>query len=561
MGIVSLILGYIGFWKYSAQPGAPWWDWGVLYRTAQLFVLQSGDVSGSPPWQLNIARFLVPIVPAWTVAKAVAALSRDRLKMLKLGRMSDHVIVCGLGRKGLQLVKEFQEHGDKVVAIEIDETNDLVRVCRAMGVIVLIGDTSDISLLRKARAHHAKHIIAISGDDGVNVNTAVQVSTLRRSSDGGGPVRCFVHVANLKLSRMLDCFGISATSDAGFESEVFNVYQNSARALFHMHQLDYERIDAGDPRAVRLIVVGFGKMGESVAVQAARIGHFANGRKLKITAVDKSAEEVHRLSSRYPQLGQICDLEFVQGDIEDPGVLDRVCDLAAHPDSLTSVAICLDGDSPSLFAGLSVFSRLRDTTTPIYVRMTDDSELAAILDAQVSQCEWGDRIRPFGMADLTCTRNMLVDEEQDALAMEIHKRYVELRAPDLPAGDPSLRPWEILDARFRDSSRAQADHIPIKLRAIGCYSSKAEGRGNPVEEFTDQEVDVLSRMEHARFCAERLIEGWAQGPRDVECRMSPYLATYEQLPDDIKKMNREMVRSIPGTLQTIGERIYRERVT
>jgi len=53
-----------------------------------------------------------------------------------------------------------------------------------------------------------------------------------------------------------------------------------------------ERRSALDvPRAVHLLVAGFGRMGQSVALHAAKIGHYANGEKLRITVIDKDAGE------------------------------------------------------------------------------------------------------------------------------------------------------------------------------------------------------------------------------------------------------------------------------
>ena len=45
------------------------------------------------------------------------------------------MVVCGLGRKGHQLIRDFHDHGDKVV-IERDGRNDGISTCREDGIIV-----------------------------------------------------------------------------------------------------------------------------------------------------------------------------------------------------------------------------------------------------------------------------------------------------------------------------------------------------------------------------------------------------------------------------------------
>lgn len=65
-------------------------------------------------------------------------LFHEQFQLLRLRFLKDHVVICGLGRKGCQLVRDFHEHGDRVVVIERDEGNDGLSTCREDGVIVLL---------------------------------------------------------------------------------------------------------------------------------------------------------------------------------------------------------------------------------------------------------------------------------------------------------------------------------------------------------------------------------------------------------------------------------------
>jgi hypothetical protein len=161
------------------------------------------------------------------------------------------------------------------------------------------------------------------------------------------------------------------------------------------------------------------------------------------------------------------------------------------------------------------------------------------------------------MTSLTCTKKMLMDEKVDRLAKEIHAEYLRGREASLPPSDPSMMPWSKLDADLKDSCRQQADHIPVKLRAIGCYSSGEETSGTPVREFEKQEIEIMARMEHSRWCAERRLAGWLPGPRRPEEHTSPYLIGFDELPEELRLVNVEAVKSIPRLLSTIGEVVYR----
>ncbi|MGD9141727.1 MAG: NAD-binding protein, partial [bacterium] len=511
------------------------------------------------PTELNIARFLAPVVPAWALVNALAIVFHHRWKMYRLRFIHDHVLVCGLGRRGLELVRDFHGLGDRVVGIEVDEQNDHVRICRNLGITVLIGDANDSHMLEQAGAHRAKMVLCTAADDGQNIGIAIRNYDLtkRIGHPRTQPVQCFVHVVALKLCAMLEGYRVITQPRVGFEARIFNVYQNAARSLFYDHPLDFEAITQASHRNAELIIVGFGKMGESVALQASKIGHFANRKPLKILIVDKSPGEFLRFQTRFPCFGEICDVKFLHGELEDEDVLDDIARRAGNPDTLTSVAICLDGDTPGLFAALSILARTEELNTPIYVRMAHEGGLATMLDASLSNWKWAYRVHAFGMTSLTCTKKMLMDDKLDRLAMEIHAVYMQIRESAIPPNDPSMMPWNKLDGDLKDSCRQQADHIAVKLRAIGCYSSGKVVSDTPVAEFGEQEVEIMAIMEHSRWCAERRLAGWQPGPRQPDEHTSPYFVDYDTLPEEVRDFNRESVRRLPRLLEAVGERIYR----
>ena len=61
--------------------------------------------------------------------------------------------------------------------------------------------------------------------------------------------------------------------------------KSCARLMLEKNHLDGRFIGENDETVVRLVIVGFGRMGESVALWAARLGHFANGEKQKLHVI------------------------------------------------------------------------------------------------------------------------------------------------------------------------------------------------------------------------------------------------------------------------------------
>jgi hypothetical protein len=59
---------------------------------------------------------------------------------------------------------------------------------------------------------------------------------------------------------------------------------------------------------------------------------------------------------------------------------------------------------------------------------------------------------------------------------------------------------------------------------------------------------------------ERLAARWRLAPvRNEERKESPYLIPYENLPEDVKEIDRDVARGIPGFLAEIGFAVVRVR--
>ena len=73
---LSLVLGYIGFYKFNQVTAGGRSLTDLLYLTLQLTTLESGAVSGPVSWELEVARLLVPLMTAYTAILAVAVIFR-----------------------------------------------------------------------------------------------------------------------------------------------------------------------------------------------------------------------------------------------------------------------------------------------------------------------------------------------------------------------------------------------------------------------------------------------------------------------------------------------------
>jgi voltage-gated potassium channel Kch len=572
----TFVLGLIGYdldARQAQPPPSEGRTYGIdlLYRTLQLFVLEFNPFSELPtPWPLEVARWLGAIVAGIALFKAAEEIFHRQFDDWRLRRLHEHVIVCGLGRKGFELVKQLRRRGDAVVVIEIDEGDDSLPTCRELGVTVLAGDARSEQILKKAGLRHAARLLAVCKNDSDNIEIALQAREviLAARRDAADPLVCHVHIIDLKLAELFKQHKIFSCTRDPFEARIFSFYENAARELLIRHPLELRvgeaRASAAAP-AVHLVIVGFGQMGESVALQAARIGHYAGGNRLRITVFDPDADQ-RRLSllARYPQLEQVVDLAFDSRNVEHPTVRQQLAEWAASERERLVLTIAIDDDPRALSIALNLPAALRERNVPVYVRQSEQRGLATLIDDRVADDSVAANVTSFGSPEVSAGVEQILQERLDVLARAIHERYVAQRLAGgaQPGGDPALAPWPQLDAGYRSSNRQQADHIDVKLRAAGCRRL-AEGESppadsRPFESFTKDEVELLAHMEHARWCADRYLGGWRYGETaDKPRKISPYLVPYDQLTEEIKQYDREAVLQIPELVKLAGQRIVR----
>jgi hypothetical protein len=559
LAIFSFALGAAGFVKLRLAAGETVSPLDICYLTLQLFTLESGAVTHPVPWELGIARYTAPLVPAWAVVKTLALIFHDQTVAFRLRFLSEHVVICGAGRKGLQLTREFRRRGVQAVVIDQEPENIRLRRCADLGAITLTGDASEKGVLRLARVHRAKQIIAICNNDGKNVEIALRSAEIVHE-DSAPPrqkVHCAVHIVDLQLSKLFKQHPVFTDTSDRIEVSVVNIYVNIARAVFEDHPLDRDHVAPGDRRRVHLIILGFGRTGENMALQAARIGHYANGAWLRITVVDQAAD-IRRKAflTRYPAFEEVCETEFIQGRVHDPEVLARIGAETRDPAFLTTILVALGNDSDDMVGGLTMLSQPDiPEDIPILVRVSERAALASLLSAGHGRHTSLGRVHTVGLIQRVCTEKMFLNKELDLLARAIHEDFVRRRMREgADHRDPSCRPWELLDQARKDSNRQQADHIAVKLRAIHCRA--VPGKDESTFTFSEEECELLARMEHARWKAHRYLTGWSPGPaKDTEKKTSPWLGEWETLPESVKEQNREPVRNIPRLLALTGKHI------
>lgn len=101
-----------------------------------------------------------------------------------------------------------------------------------------------------------------------------------------------------------------------------------------------------------------------------------------------------------------------------------------------------------------------------------------------------------------------------------------------------------------------AENIPYYLLLINCsYRPKPvkPNQENQLMQFTEEEIDYLAKMAH-----EMRLKGWQYGnPRDDKKKRHNCLVPWEQLPEELKGVDRGTMKAIPRILGNVGFEVYR----
>jgi hypothetical protein len=207
--------------------------------------------------------------------------------------------------------------------------------------------------------------------------------------------------------------------------------------------------------------------------------------------------------------------------------------------------------------GLELSKIIAERPAQVLVHQTSRYGFSALFPAEERGSGQPTRVYAFGMAEDVFTWDVLLHESEDQLARALHEDYQEKRtAEGVPDKDnPS---WDDISEDFKESNRQAADHIAAKLRALGYHDEPLTKEKQRIERFEGEELFLLAKMEHARWCAERWLAGWKPGPtRDPAHKMSDSLVPWEQLRPDRQKRDREQISAIPKVFSRIQRGIYR----
>jgi Trk K+ transport system NAD-binding subunit len=186
VAVLSIVLLMIGYRRVSDGRHMGLID-ATYFTTETLTTVGFGDFffANQSDW-LRVWAIILMVIGATVVTVLYALLTNllvSRRIAQSLGRqlatrMSDHVILVGLGSVGLRVLEHLLAAGQPVVVLERDEDNRFLARARALGVPVVFGDSTVPASLDAVNLRSARAVAVLTSSDLANIETGLAVIDL-----------------------------------------------------------------------------------------------------------------------------------------------------------------------------------------------------------------------------------------------------------------------------------------------------------------------------------------------------------------------------------------------
>ncbi len=579
--LVSLVLGIWGL----VESGKRFLD--ACYLTLQLITLNAGLEDGPKVWQLETARFLLPGIGAYVALKGIWLLAEQRLSVLKLEfRAKDHYVICGLGDRGMALARDLlttatSETRITVAAVDIDPNNPNIRSFMDLGGIFLEGDAREIATLEQAAIQRAAHLVLMTDNDATNLRILKVVKSML--DDMKSPaledsmpqvLKCHTHISNRENRALFDDGGeFFPPIRARLEFSVFNVFENAAIELFQTHTLgaNADTVTLGAP-PVKVLIVGLGRIGEAVLLEAMQLGHFCNEERIDLIVLDGDTDKVQQnFFQRYREvtkhLGEeglkLWNLRFIDA-LADVGPLGLYTDIFACHDDEDMALTCIN----NLWERWQGEEQQRPTRFFFHTHFRESELITGI--------------KPFGNYAQACSAENVIGMNLEVAAKHSHEEYAAkklqdndsslyakvvkglaleeaLRQHDLNAVQSQKLSWRSLSLLKQGSNFTEKRHNKIRLQALGIDAnikipvelssieptdypwltndlpeaklllSLALSSNGQTKVGLIQRIHGLAKAEHNRWNAFHVLNNYRYGPKDERKRTHDCLLNWIDL--------------------------------
>jgi hypothetical protein len=521
MVALSWAASVVGYYTHSIE------NHDLIWNLINGLTLSFADMPGGQNAWIVIGKIL------WLMTLASAVIFVALRKFLYLSVIKSiaksnkkHVVICG----GINLDINNLKFDDQYVIVITNTTHndeDLTEYGKHK-IYFINADYTD-ETWQKVGVKTSEYIIVSDESDRRDITIAKKINKFLKDKnqdikkDKDQDIKIYVNLEDY-----------STMNSIGYDENIY-FYNNSLIAARKLFQTEGRSLTHGvdtvgdNNKQVHLLIIGFGKYGQSIALEAIKIGHFYNGNSLKITIVDqvKTKFDAFNKFYNYDSIPDL-DLEFKEVNIHSKEFDEQIIENF----NATYVVICIDDDNSTQLLLQDVTSKLIQNENiiekeiPIAVRIRDE-------ESPINNEK--NKLNLIKLESTTINNIKGIDEEK---GVDLNDRARELHA--MWGGT-----WEGLSFHEKDKNYAPADHAIIKTAVIKkliekhdqeevekeVSLKKQENKHYKFNELSDMQQKMID-MEHRRWNAYHYINGWKSKDiydKDAEHKLHPCLTNTSEL--------------------------------
>ena len=474
-----------------------------------------------------IARIMGLLLIPYAFILLIYELYKDVFTQIRIGmwrlRRRPYVVVCGIGWKGYELVKNILDDDAlslRVIGIDSlqsKESQGQIEELQGKGMAFFEGNAAAGGLLHRAKAIKAKKIYIMTGSDEMNCRIAMKLSDLAKEQKKRmrSDINCYVSVENQRQRDFLEDFAGKQTNRLCIHC--FNLFEQAARGVIRKKGLI-----SSPQQNVHCVIIGNTPVAKAVLLQCLRMLHLYKHQERKITVICENHERYRdRFFLEYPcllpnlspemekaRLGVFPEIHFEEMPSSGSGWMtnDFVLYDGLKEGWRTNVYMCVDDGIKSLALMELIHPRLNQFAGEVNATCYYNYPETGLDRDETAWYEFGDY-------NDVCSIDAIHDAAENELAKDV-----------LVVWGSNRKDWLKETSWSKESSRQSADHIYMKLVLAGLNTAASQEEisnifghkierndpdsGGKYDVYEGQMLDELAEIEHRRWCAERLLLGW-----------------------------------------------------
>lgn len=439
---------------------------------------------------------------------------------------NDFILICGLNENNRFYIDSEIDNGNKkIIVIEQNKDNLYIKKYKDKGVLIEVGEPTDIDFIKSLKIKKSKHILISTGKDITNLEIVTQILQIDNN------LNLYVNIEDRQLRHFHKEQGIFGNSSI----RMYSFFEEAARDLFNKFDIDgNENTNINSRKHFSIAVIGNNTLSLEVIFQACILGQLPNENILKIYCIDKNKDEFKQnIELLYTQINQIKTISFEYLPL-DMASKDFYESDFWH-DNMTNVIICLENEQKNL----NIASNLAEITykdkiaenklkTNILISMFNDYNLSKKIKSNNTVFK---NFFTFGSKNEINHKNIIINEERDIQAKYVNYIYNNIN-PELLDYESYLykyteieieknidinKEWKKLSYFKQESNRAVADQIKTKLKFLGLRIEKSKDNLKDLyldnkslfESYADDKLNyILAKNEHQRWNTFHFLNGF-----------------------------------------------------